>query len=65
MRFTPRGFGGDRADAEAAKRDAWRKLGTLAISIFDIRLSWPEKEFVERLGDRLYGKRKTNEGRHE
>jgi hypothetical protein len=31
--------------------------GVLAVAIDDDRLTWPEKELVRQLGDRLYGPR--------
>ena len=39
------------------KRDGWRDQGVLVVAIDDERLSWPEKELVTQLGDRLYGPR--------
>jgi hypothetical protein len=57
MRWHPLGYGGERRDADRVKRDGWRDQGVLAISIDDERLSWPEKELVRQLGDRLYGPR--------
>ncbi|MCO5146346.1 MAG: hypothetical protein M9895_09235 [Aquamicrobium sp.] len=63
MKFTPRGFGGDRRDADQVRRDGWREQGVLAVSADDERLSWPERELVRQLGERLYGKREQ-EARH-
>lgn len=57
MRFMPKGYGGERRDPDRVKRDGWRDQGVLAVSIDDERLSWPEKELVRQLGDRLYGPR--------
>jgi len=57
MRFMPKGYGGERRDPNRVKRDGWRDQGVLAVSINDERLSWPEKELVRQLGDRLYGPR--------
>lgn len=57
MKFTPRGYGGHRRDADEVKRDGWRDQGLLAVSIDDHRLSWPERELVRQLGERLYGAR--------
>lgn len=59
MKFTPRGYGGHRRDADEVKRDGWRDQGLLAVSIDDHRLSWPERELVRQLGERLYGARPT------
>lgn len=60
MRRHPPGYGGMRRDADQVKRDGWKEQGMLAVSIEDDRLTWPEKELVRQLGDRLYGKRKDN-----
>ena len=56
MRFTPKGYGGHRRDAEQVKRDGWHEQGTLAVSLDDHRLTWPERELVRQLGEKLYGK---------
>jgi hypothetical protein len=57
MRLMPKGYGGERRDPDRVKRDGWRDQGVLAVSINDERLSWPEKELVQQLGDKLYGPR--------
>jgi len=57
MRFAPRGYGGRRRDPEQVKREGWREQGLLAVSLDDERLSWPERELVRQLGERLYGRR--------
>jgi hypothetical protein len=57
MRFVPKGYGGERRDPDRVKRDGWRDQGVLVVAIDDERLSWPEKELVTQLGDRLYGPR--------
>ncbi len=46
---------GNRRSPEEIKRDGWRELGVLAISVDDQRLTWPERELVRQLGERLYG----------
>ncbi|HIJ45042.1 MAG: hypothetical protein QF511_06985 [Rhodospirillales bacterium] len=56
MRWHPKGFGGERRSAEQVKRDGWREQGMLAVSVDDDRLTWPEKEVVRQLGEKLYGK---------
>ena len=56
MRWHPKGFGGERRSAEQVKRDGWREQGMLAVSVEDDRLTWPEKEVVRQLGEKLYGK---------
>jgi len=62
MRFTPPGYGGRRRDPDEVKRDGWREQGILAVSVDDERLSWPERELVRQLGEKLYGPRSVDEG---
>ena len=57
MRWHPRGYGGARRDLERVKQDGWREQGLLAVSLEDPRLTWPERELVRQLGNRLYGQR--------
>jgi hypothetical protein len=57
MRFTPKGYGGNRRDPEQVKRDGWHEQHMLAVSLDDHRLTWPERELVRQLGEKLYGKR--------
>jgi hypothetical protein len=59
MRFTPHGYGGDRRDPDRVKRDGWHEQGMLAVLIDDQRLTWPERELVRQLGEKLYGKRRA------
>jgi hypothetical protein len=63
MRFTPRGYGGQRRSPERVKQDGWQEQGVLAVAVDDERLTWPERELVRQLGDKLYGKRA--EARHD
>ena len=63
MRWTPPGFGGHRRDPDEVKRDGWRDYGLLAVAVDDTRLTWPERELVRQLGEKLYGKR-TEERQH-
>lgn len=63
MRFTPKGYGGRRRNADEVKRDGWKEQGLLAVAIDDDRLTWPERELVRQLGERLYGNRER-EARH-
>ena len=57
MSFTPRGFGGTRRNPDQVKRDGWKEQGVLAVSLDDQRLTWPEREMVRQLGEKLYGER--------
>ena len=63
MQFTPRGFGGTRRTPDQVKREGWKEQGLLAVALDDQRLTWPERELVRQLGEKLYGKRK--EVRHD
>ena len=56
MRFHPKGYGGHRRDAEQVRRDGWHEQQMLAVSLDDNRLTWPERELVRQLGEKLYGK---------
>ena len=62
MRLHPRGFGGDRMSPDKIKQVGWQEQGVLVISVDDQRLSWPEREQVRQLGEKLYGIRR--EARH-
>ena len=64
MRWYPHGYGGQRREPDIVKRDGWRELGVLAVSIDDHRLTWPERELVEQIGTKLYGPRPAGEVRH-
>jgi hypothetical protein len=64
MSFAPRGFGGTRRNPDQVKKDGWKEQGVLAVSVDDNRLTWPERELVRQLGERLYGKR-DREARHD
>ena len=62
MKWQPRGYGGERRSADQVKQDGWREQGVLAVAVNDERLTWPERELVRQLGERLYGTRA--EARH-
>ena len=64
MRFFPRGFGGNRRDPEQVKREGWYEQNILVVSPEDVRISWPERELVRQLGEKLYGKRPAVEQRN-
>lgn len=46
-------------DAEKLKREGWNNDGILIVKVDDERLSWPEKELIRQIGDKIY-KNKTN-----
>ncbi|MEN9762070.1 MAG: hypothetical protein RI906_1896 [Pseudomonadota bacterium] len=65
MRLYPKGYGGQRRSPDEVKREGWHEQGLLAVRIDDQRLTWPQRELVEQLGTKLYGKRaSTKEARH-
>jgi hypothetical protein len=65
MRWHPPGYGGERRDPDQVKREGWQEQGLLAVRVDDQRLTWPERELVEQLGTKLYGKRTSaKEARH-
>ena len=57
MSFILRGYGGNRRGPEKVKKDGWKERGLFAVSLDDERLTWPERELVRQLGEKLYGKR--------
>jgi len=57
MRWHPHGYGGERRSPEDIKRDGWFEQGLLAVNVEDRRLTWPERELVKQLGEKLYGRR--------
>ena len=62
MRWHPRGLGGERRSPDQVKREGWREQGVLAVSVEDGRLTWPERELVRQLAEKLYGKQLGNGG---
>jgi len=58
MKWHPRGYGGTRRSPEDVKRDGWLEQGLFAVAIDDTRLTWPERELLRQLGEKLYGKRR-------
>jgi hypothetical protein len=62
MRWHPPGFGGERRSSEQIKKDGWLERGLMAVSLEDQRLTWPERELVRQIGEKLYGKRNDDKG---
>jgi hypothetical protein len=54
MRFTPRGYGGERQDPEQVKRDGWRELSSLSPRITRASLG---TRLIRQPGERLCGRR--------
>ena len=66
MKWAPRGYGGERRPQEHIKREGWQAQRVLVIEADDERLTWPERELVRQLGEKLYGQKpKQQESRHE
>ena len=57
MRWMPNSYGGKRPSPEYVKRSGWRDQKILVVSADDARLTWPEREFIRQIGEKLYGKR--------
>ena len=50
----------------SSKLNCWLAQRVLVIEADDERLTWPERELVRQLGEKLYGdQRKRQERRHE
>ena len=64
MRWHPPGYGGQRRDADQVKREGWQEQGVLAVAADDQRLTWPERELVRQLGEKLYGRRPLGKEAH-
>ena len=62
MRWAPRGYGGARRAPEEVKRDGWREQNILVVAANDDRLTWPERELVRQLGEKLYGPKGARHG---
>ena len=62
MMWHPRRYGGQRRDPDQAKRHGWTEQGVLAVAIDDRRLTWPERELIRQLGEKLDGKRPEGQG---
>ena len=57
MKWAPPGYGGKRRTPDEIKREGWREQRVLAVSLDDARLTWPERELLRQLGEKLYGDR--------
>ena len=52
-----------KIDLEKVKKEGWNKDGILVVKIDDERLSWPEKEIIKQIGNKIYNsKNKKNDG---
>jgi hypothetical protein len=57
VKWAPLGYGGKRRTPDEIKREGWREQRVLAVSLDDARLTWPERELIRQLGEKLYGDR--------
>ncbi|CDX26690.1 hypothetical protein MPL3356_60499 [Mesorhizobium plurifarium] len=48
-------------DYEAMKRNALHDQGLLVISVDDPRLSWPQREMLRQIGEKIYGRPRAQE----
>jgi len=64
MRWFPKGYGEERCSTEHLKRDGWIEQNILVVSPDDHRLTWPEREFIRQIGEKLYGKPDAKEACH-
>ena len=46
---------GPSMDVERIKREGWKNDGILVIKVDDWRLLKNEREFLKKIGDRIYG----------
>ncbi len=44
-------------DPDLEKRLGWSKHGILVVAEEDARLTWPERQLIRQLGEKLYGER--------
>ena len=52
----------EKIDLEKVKKEGWNKEGILVVKIDDERLSWPEKEIIKQIGNKIYNsKNKKND----
>ena len=62
MRCFPKSYGGNRRPIEQVKHEGWREQGILVVAANDDRLTWPERELVRQLGEKLYGPKGARHG---
>ena len=51
----------EQIDKEKLKREGWNNDGILVVKIDDERLSWPEKELIKQIGDKIYKNKNNNQ----
>jgi hypothetical protein len=48
---------GRTVDYESVKRNGFHDQGILVVPMDHDRLTWPEREFLRQIGEKLYGRR--------
>lgn len=48
----------NKIDAEKIKREGWKNDKILVVKADDERLSWPERELIKQIGDKIYNTKK-------
>ena len=51
----------EQIDKEKIKREGWNNDGILVVKVDDERLSWPEKELIKQIGDKIYKNKNNNQ----
>lgn len=51
-RFVP-----EQMDVESVKKEGFNQHGILVVAVDDQRLSWIERDFIKKLGERIYGEK--------
>ncbi len=54
----PLGRSTQRTDPDVIKREGWQDQHILVVAESDERLDYVEREFIRRLGERLYGSKR-------
>lgn len=49
-----------KIDPEKVKAKGWKEDEILVVSAKDTRLTWPEREFITQIANKLYGKPKKH-----
>ena len=47
-------------NVEKLKREGWKNDGILVVKVDDERLSWPEKELIKQIGNKIYSDKNNN-----
>lgn len=50
-------------DSEKVKKDGWNEQGILVVAMNDERLDFIDREFISRIGERLYGGSTAKKGK--